>query len=599
MDMVPKWMAGSRVYAPSWMIIGICLVLMAVVVLMGVTNYNLEKNHMKSTLKEKGAILIRSFEAGTQTGMMGLFGNEAHLQTLLKETVARSDVSYIALVGRNGTILAHNRKELIGTSDPAYLFSDSFSPDDDPLWRTVAGKDGETFFEVYKTFLPLPQNHGGEHEGGMQGDSCSSCSSGWMRDMPRNRILDSEQRPAIVIGMDIRPFEEAKNRDIRNSLLAAALIFLLALTGVVSLFWVQNFMNSRKMLQDIRALAAEIVRNLPVGMVVVGGDGRIRYINGVACSLLTVQATAAEGSSAEDVLPETLIDLRRGVGREKPVAERELRLSSGEKPDVPVNVSTANIVGEDGQYLGFMFILQDLSELRQLETKIRQREKLAAIGDLAAGIAHEVRNPLSSIKGYVTFLGSLFEQNSENRKVAEMTGEEVDRVNRVISELLEFARPSDLKPVKTDICGLIDHSLGIVAQEAAFTGITIHRQLDRTLPELLIDPDRITQVLLNLMINAIQAMDRGGQLLARADRRGETVVVEISDTGRGISPEDEANIFNPYFTTKKNGTGLGLAIVHKIVENHGGYVRTESRAGVGTRVSITLPLRKAQEYEEA
>ena len=118
--MIPKWMTGNRVYAPSWTIIGICMVLMAVVAFMGFTNYNLEKKHMKSTLNEKGAILIRSFEAGTRTGMMGHFGNEANLQTLLEETVSRSDVSYIALVDRGGTILAHNRPELIGTTDQGF-----------------------------------------------------------------------------------------------------------------------------------------------------------------------------------------------------------------------------------------------------------------------------------------------------------------------------------------------------------------------------------------------------------------------------------------------------------------------------------------------
>ncbi len=591
--MIFKWMERNKVYAPPWMIIGISLVLMAVVTFMGITNYHREKNHMGVILKEKGAALIWSFEAGAQTGMMGLFGNEIHLQTLLEETAFRSDISYIALVDRNGMILAHNDKKMIGKSLETFVFNNSFSPTEAPQWRTVVGKNHATLFEVYKKFLPTTQHHG--NMGKVEMDHDVSGSPEWMKDLPQERILDPEQRPAIIIGMDVKPFDEAMVKDIRNSLISAGLIFLLALTGVVSLFWAQNYMNSRKLLQDIRALASEIVRNLPVGMVVVSGDGKIRFINGVACSLLAIRPETAEGTLAQSILPVSLMNLRKDISREKPVVEKELNLMGPENTRVPVNISTTNIVGEDGKYIGFMFILTNLSELRQLELKIRQREKLAAIGDLAAGIAHEVRNPLSSIKGYVTYFGSLFAQDSENRKAAEITAEEVDRVNRVISELLEFARPSDLKLSKTDILKLIEHAIGIVAQEAAFAGVTIAKKLDHGLPHAMLDPDRITQVILNVLINAIQSMEHGGQLSVETCRRKGMIEVDISDTGQGISAEDQANMFNPYFTTKKNGTGLGLAIVHKIVEDHGGTIRIQSEAGRGVKVSIQLPIDPVKE----
>jgi two-component system sensor histidine kinase HydH len=310
---------------------------------------------------------------------------------------------------------------------------------------------------------------------------------------------------------------------------------------------------------------------------------------------LAVRPEAAEGAPARSILPAPLLELRTSISREKSVVEKELNLTDPENTRIPVNVSTTNIVGEDGQYIGYMFVLKDLSELRLLELKIRQREKLAAIGDLAAGIAHEVRNPLSSIKGYVTYSGSLFPKDSENRRTAEITAEEVDRVNRVISELLEFARPSDLKLKTTDIVKLIEHATGIVAQEAAFAGVTMVKQFGHNPPPVMIDPDRITQVILNLLINAVQAMEKGGQLTVETRRENESIVIDISDTGPGISPKDQSNVFNPYFTTKKKGTGLGLAIVHKIVEDHGGSIRIHSEEGHGTRVSMSLPLHPHQE----
>ncbi len=577
--MIFKWTEGNKVYAPSWIIIWISLVLMAVVIFMGVEKYHHEKNYTGLILKEKGVALIWSLEAITQTGTKGLLGDEDHFQTLLEETISRSNIAYIALVDRNGMILAHSDKKMIGQSSKAFVFNSSFSPTDDPQWRTVEGKNKDTSFEVYKNFLPVTQPYG------------ISFPPDWMK----YRTLDPAHRPAIIIGMDIKPFKEAMAEDLWHNVLMVWLTILLALTGAVSFFWIQNYLNSRKLLKDIRALASEIVRNLPVGMVVISSDGKIRFINDVACSLLAIRPKKTEGALARSILPESLMSLHQKINREKTVVEKELSLSGMGNAAVPVNVTTTDIVGEEGQHIGFMFILQNLSELRQLEVKVRQREKLAAIGNLAAGIAHEVRNPLSSIRGYATYFGSLFAEGSENRKSAGIMAEEVDRVNRVISELLEFARPSDFKFIKTDIREIIEHTLSLITHEANFAGVKIIKQFNHDLPKLMIDPDRITQVILNILINAIQAMEHGGKLTVEAQQEKDMFALHISDTGKGISPEEQANMFNPYFTTKKTGTGLGLAIVHKIVEDHGGTVQVRSRQETGTRISIVLPLHATKE----
>lgn len=593
--MLFKWMRGNKVYAPSWIIAWISVVLLAVVIFTGVEKYHNEKNHTGLILREEGAALIWALEAIAQADRKGSLGDEAHLQTLMEETKSRLNIAYVALVDKNGMILAHSDKNMIGQTSKAFAFNNSFSPTNEPQWRIVENKNKGTSFEVYKIFLPVKQPSENVEQIGKNHDL--SYYSVWKKDLSQNQILDPEQRPTIIISLDITPFEEAMTEDLWHNVLMAWLTVLLAFTGAFSFFWIQNYLKSRKLLQDVRAFASEIVRNLPVGMVIISNDGKVRFINDAACSLLAIQAKKADGALAQDILPASLMNLRGKIGSKKSVVEKELNLIGMRNRSAPVNVSTTNIVGEEGRSIGFMFILQDLSELRQLELKIRQREKLAAIGDLAAGIAHEVRNPLSSIKGYATYFGSLFEEESENRKAAGIMAEEVDRVNRVISELLEFARPSDLKLIKTDIGKLIEHILGIITHEANFAGVTISKQFDHDLPELMVDPDRITQVILNILINAIQAMEHGGELTVEVNHGGDTLVINISDTGKGISPEDQAKMFNPYFTTKKNGTGLGLAIIHKIVENHGGSVQIQSKVGVGTRVSILLPVQPAEEMQ--
>lgn len=582
-------MKKGKIYGPSWLIIGISCVLLAVVLFMGMTSYHQEKTSIEHLLREKGDVLIRSFEAGARTGMMGMMGKETQLQKLLEETATRSDVVYIALIDKNGTILAHNDPAYIGKVDQSFVRSDAFSPSDRAQWRMATSDPNRTVFEVFRNFISVRHNSG--HMGSMMGDHHGlSHGSDWDKG-----ILDPENRPAIVVGLDSAPYVAALTEDIRNSLVTAGVVLLLAITGVVSLFWVQNYMHSRKLLMDIRALASEIIKNIPVGMVVIGADGKIVYLNVLAQSLLAISGEESRHMLAESVLPEPLLQLRTTLGSGGGIIEKECLMVLPDGTSAPVNVRATNIAGEEGQHIGYMFILQDLTELRRLELNARQREKLAAIGNLAAGVAHEIRNPLSSIKGYVTYFGSLFAEGSENRKAAAIMAGEVDRVNRVISELLEFARPSDLKVRKTDIKNLIDHCMRMIDHEAEFAHVRLTKTFHDNLPELVIDPDRFTQVLLNIFINALQAMPEGGELSLTAEQKENSFYLHISDTGKGIALDNLEDVFNPYFTTKPNGTGLGLAIVQKIIEDHGGAVRIRSKLGIGTTVTIELPLPRTKE----
>jgi two-component system sensor histidine kinase HydH len=206
-------------------------------------------------------------------------------------------------------------------------------------------------------------------------------------------------------------------------------------------------------------------------------------------------------------------------------------------------------------------------------------------------VAHEIRNPLSSLKGFATYFRQRYGGVPDDVKIADIMIQEVDRLNRVISELLEFSRPMALKRTKADLAGLVRSTLGTVEGQARDRGITVNADLPPGLPAIDADPDRMTQVFLNLFLNAMAAMDREGILsvgVARQD--GRTLRVSVSDTGTGIRKEDLGRVFDPYFTTKSSGTGLGLAIVHRIVEAHGGEIRLESEPGRGTTFTILFPI---------
>jgi two-component system sensor histidine kinase HydH len=243
--------------------------------------------------------------------------------------------------------------------------------------------------------------------------------------------------------------------------------------------------------------------------------------------------------------------------------------------------------------VGQVLIIRDLGEVRRLQGEIRRKEKLAAIGGLAAGVAHEIRNPLSSIKGIATYFKNKSDQNSDDEEMAGVMIEEVERLNRVIRELLEFARPTELKLKTTDVNSLIEHSVRLIEKEASDKNIDIKLDLSQQPVSAQIDSDRFSQCLLNLYLNALQAMGKGGQLSIKDSVTHDNfIVIEIRDTGSGIKVENLNKIFDPYYTTKTKGTGLGLAIVHKIVEAHNGSIKVRSISGQVTSFIITVPAKQ-------
>lgn len=241
-------------------------------------------------------------------------------------------------------------------------------------------------------------------------------------------------------------------------------------------------------------------------------------------------------------------------------------------------------------------------KVRRLEEEMRRKEKLAAVGNLAAGVAHEIRNPLSSIKGYATYFGQRFPEGSEDREAANVMVLEVDRLNRVIMDLIGLSRPSDVSPRPIDLKDVIDHVTRLIHQDAERRGVRIVCRAARRVSRALADPERMGQALLNLCLNALDAMPDGGLLtLAVTERKGRVCLL-ARDNGKGIEPGQLPHIFDPYFTTKGQGTGLGLAMVHKIVEAHNGEIIVVSRPAQGNRrgettFSIWLPRADGQRVD--
>ncbi|CAH6709751.1 two-component system sensor histidine kinase ZraS [Klebsiella grimontii] len=236
---------------------------------------------------------------------------------------------------------------------------------------------------------------------------------------------------------------------------------------------------------------------------------------------------------------------------------------------------------------------------KQLQEATARKEKLVALGHLAAGVAHEIRNPLSSIKGLAKYFAERTPADGEAHQLALVMAREADRLNRVVSELLELVRPAHLKYQSVDLNEVITHSLQLVSQDAASRAISLTFTAQPALCRIQADPDRLKQVLLNLYLNAVHAIGREGVITVAVRECGDgRVKVSVADSGKGMTAEQLQAIFTPYFSTKADGTGLGLAVVQNIVEQHGGTIDAESAPGKGALFTFYLPVNGQQKDEQ-
>ena len=590
--MIQKTKRGRRwgLHTSPWIIIGSVVILLIVVVVLASQNYSREKRYMSRILSEKGAALIKALEAGTRTGMMGMMWGGQQVQTLIEETALLPDVLYITVVNSDGFVLASSQTRLIGSQMSNSSFKNGLNSSKKINWRLKKMDNEQSSFEVYRYFRPI-SNRDNPTRQMMYRRGMKMCpENDWC-----SPSANVDEKQVMLVGLDPQPFEDGLKEDIRNTVIISGVLVILGLAGFISMFWMQSYRSTKRSLQDTSAIADQVVTSLPVGLIATDKVGKISFYNSAAERITGLNLAQTRGKKPESILPSHLCGLMKGLDRGESVFEKEMECEFTEDKIIPVSISASKIINEEGTFVGQVLIIRDLAEVRKLQNEIQRKEKLAAIGGLAAGVAHEIRNPLSSIKGIASYYKNKFEDDSEDKEMAGVMIEEVDRLSRVISELLEFARPTKLNQKPSNMNELIEHSARLVQQEATAKNIQIQLNLTSDSVEADVDSDRLTQCLLNLYLNAMQAMENGGQLVITSSIKDDvTVAIDIKDSGSGMSEDDLSKIFDPYFTTKPKGTGLGLPIVHKIIEAHQGQVKVRSARGQGTVFSIILPLKTAK-----
>ena len=588
---------------PPWGLIGAALILLPMLAFITYEDIHRQNAASRRQLLSKGAALIRSFEAGTRAGMMMRKWERRHLQRLLVETARQPDITYLMVTDPSGRILAHSSPGRIGHQHGDGLDLNLVAETPTEIYRTLDQQaDAPRVFEVYRKFSPArrsrgmmkrhhdkmhPFQEGNREENDGRTRRLGPQSGLFEEDAPENRI--------IFVGLDMTEVEKALATDTRHSLFMAAILLLVGFAGVTLLFMTHTYRVTRASLKRIESFSDNLVDNLPVGLISIGADNRIVSINPEAGKILRLDDRQLIDRPIDAALPDQLNAIIQDLGPAGQAIETELVCRVGTADSIPIGLNASTWHDREGTRMGSILLIRDLSEIKALRKEIARSQRLASLGSLAAGVAHEIRNPLSSIKGFATYFKERNADNQKDFETAAIMISEVERLNRVVGQLLELARPVELvlKPINLDT--FFNNSIALIESRATEKSVKINIDVSNPDLTLLADPDRINQVLLNLYLNAIDAMkpDRGTLTVsARKSSREPGVLLGITDNGGGIRKEDLPHVFDPYFTSKSTGTGLGLAIVHNIMEAHAGSVSVESTPGVATTFTLFFPERE-------
>lgn len=342
------------------------------------------------------------------------------------------------------------------------------------------------------------------------------------------------------------------------------------------------------------------------GIVVLDSERRIDVVNAEACRVLEISAETARGTVIDSLLsdPHPLVDIVRRVQKSgRSSLQDELDIGRRRAEDLVVDVAVSPLSeGRGGGGDGIVMVLRDRTISKSLRERVDEREKLTSYGHIAAGIAHEVKNPLGGIRGAAELIGR-WSEDERTSNAAELIMREVDRISGLVEELMVFARGDELDERSVNLHWVLDSVIELIRMDPLAEGITIERVYDPSIPELFADADRLRQIFINLMRNALQAMEEqpgtlsietrmtlDHRLANHEGRSGPTVEIRIRDTGSGIEPEILDRLTTPFFTTRTQGTGLGLAVSRHWISRHNGTLRIASRLGEGTTVHVQLPL---------
>lgn len=563
----------KKMYLPAFSIVAVVGSLLLVISISTYRNIDREKKIHMDFIYRQGLTLLRSIEAGARSGMAIQLWGEDSLARLIQETGKDENISYIYLVDEKGVVVHHSIPSLEGTI--AIWLPQILDPSE-VVTRFRKNPDSSQVYDLAKRFFPKVEN---QHM------------------MPHHMShFHLHKDTIIVIGLSMQHFENARKADLHHAFIMAAIVLALGSGTIFFIVVIQNYYLVDKTLKHTRDYTRQVISNMANGLLSLDKNGKLVSYNNLALELLGLDESQVHQTDIDQMIDFKEAGINSTLNSCQKEIDRQIMYHKKSGEVIPLSFSSTPIESEPNVCEGVVILIRDLREIKALEKKVQESEKLAAIGKLAASLAHEVRNPLSSIKGLAQFLQHSMEKGNQQRQYAQIMVKEVDRINRVMNDLLAFSQPVRLDPSPTDVSDLIAHTVSLIKTDADSRHIAIRINSAPMLDHILLDENQMTQVLLNLLLNALIAVDDGGviNISAEKDKTDQNLLIRIEDNGSGIPPELLDKIFDPFVTTREKGTGIGLAITRKIVENHDGKIDVESPPAdnrKGSAFTISIPIK--------
>jgi two-component system sensor histidine kinase PilS (NtrC family) len=353
----------------------------------------------------------------------------------------------------------------------------------------------------------------------------------------------------------------------------------------------RELLEKREDLATLQVVHRDIIESVPSGLITCNLEGRVTSVNRAAQDILGSLEAALVGQHVTKT--GLLSDLHWQEQRGSDLASQDRREIEYQRGDSlrHIGFSLTELVTTKGERSGYIIIFQDLTEWRKLQEEVRLKDRLAAVGQLASGIAHEVGNPLAAISGSVQMLSASLDGEESEKKLLDIILKESQRLDRTVKSFLQFARPKERSNVRFDIAKLLSENLDLLRNSPEVSqGHHLTLDLDPSSVSLIADPDQVSQIFWNLARNALRAMPDGGTLHIKGMLRDTDYLVRFTDTGRGMAEKERENLFHPFHSFFDGGSGIGMAIVYRIVEEHGGKLAVESTEGEGTSITVALPV---------
>ncbi len=548
---------SSRLVKPIVALILASMLLGLLLAINTARNLKREQNLFESSLLREGLSLIRSFGAAVRMGMRHQITGSNSLQTLVEEVVEDEGVLYIRIVGENGEIVAEAGNI---TKDVDLTIIQKSVETKKPTTRLMKEQHA---YEVIRSFSPIPPPKMGSHF--HHKERVRWWQEAFLKQPPR----------VIVVGLSTLEFDTVRKQDIMQAWILGGLLFVLGIAGLFFLLLYQSFRVTRATLANMELYTNNVIESMPTGLISLDRNGGVVSVNGMAKQLLQeIDDVQNEFLSAIDITLE----------------EQELHCPARGRKDIPVKVSVSLLRNHKGEANGRVLILQDMRDIREIEQQLELSRRLASLGRMAAGIAHEIRNPLGTLRGFAQYFANKMAKEDEGKQYAELMVSEVDRLNESVSTLLQFARAPEPQCVQVNGAQLLNKVQILLEADCKAAGVELLIKCDNE-HTLVADPDLLLQVLLNIIKNSIQCSVAGGKIEITLSREDTNSVFAIEDNGHGMREEVQKQIFDPFFSTRKEGTGLGLAICHQIVEQHQGSMEVVSHEGEGTLMKVILPVK--------